>query len=123
MAGLISDQLIDNLRSVAYKQLVTPVTIKRKTRTEGPYGSAETLNTVSTVKCWYKPVFKGSLQALPGGWISNDSGAEFRFSVGVDVRVGDYLTLDDGATYYTVQDVNDGATIQLYLKAWAERQE
>lgn len=122
MAGLISDQLINNLRTVAYKQLVTPVTIKRVVRTEGSMGTVETLQTVAVTKCWFKPVFKGDLTVQPGGAIQNDSGAEFRFSVSTDVRVGDQLSVN-GEGGFIVQDVNDGATIQLYLKAWTQRME
>ena len=122
MPGLVSDQLISNLRSVVYKQLVTPVRIHRQVRTEGPYGTEETDQVVATVMTWYKPEYKGTLKVQPGGQIAHGSGAEFRFEVGTDVRIGDRLEVN-GETGFIVQDVNAGATIQLYLKAWCERLE
>ena len=122
MAGLISDQLINNLRTVAYKQLITPVQVWRDVKSEGPYGTKTVSTLVGTPFCWFKPNYKGNLVIQPGGNIANDSGAEFRFSHGTDVQVGDRLTVE-GQDNYVVQDVNVGATIQLYLKAWAERTE
>lgn len=122
MPGLISDELINNLRNVAYKQLVTEVKIHRLVYSEGPYGSAETDQVVATVMTWFKPDYKGSLRVQSGGQIGHASDAEFRFAVGTDVQVGDRLEVN-GETDFIVQDVNTGATIQLYLKATAKRLE
>ena len=119
MPGLISDQLINNLRTVAYKQLVTPVKVHRTIRQEGPFGTVEVDAVVLETTTWFKPVFKGNLTIQPGGLVANDSGAEFRFRFGTDIQVGDRLEVN-GETDYIVQDVNAGATIQLYLKAWTE---
>jgi hypothetical protein len=119
MAGLISDQLLRNLRRVANKQLVTPVKIHRTVTTEGPYGTVETDAVIADTTCWYKPAFKGDLTIQPGGRIAVDSGAEFRFDIGEDVRVGDRLEVN-GVTGFIVQDTTADATIQLYLKAWTE---
>jgi len=117
MPGLISDQLIDNLRVVAYKQLVTPVKIHRSVKSEGAYGTMETDQVVLETECWYKPAFKGELVLQPGRMIANPSNAEFRFRWGTDIRVGDRLEVA-GITNNIVQDTNIGATISLYLKAW-----
>ena len=122
MAGLVSDQLIDNLRKVAYKQLVTPVKVHRLTKTEGPYGTNEVDAVAIETTCWFIPKFKGDITMQAGRLAANDSGAEFRFRWNEDIRNGDRLEVN-GETNYVVQDVNKGATIQLYLKAWTERLE
>lgn len=122
MAGLISDQLINNLRVVAYKQLVTPVTVHRTTREEGPYGTQETDVVAFTTMTWFKPDFKGDLSVQPGGQVGQGSAAEFRFRWGTDIRIGDRLEVE-GQSNHIVQDVNDGATISLYLKARTNRLE
>lgn len=122
MAGIISDQLINNLRVTAYKQLVTPVNVHRTTRGEGPYGTQEIDAVVASTMCWFIPEFKGELQVQPGGQIGHGSGAEFRFRHDEDIRIGDRLEVN-GEIGYVVQDVNSGATIQLYLKAWTNRLE
>lgn len=119
MAGLISDQLLRNLRRVANKQLVTPVKIHRVVAVEGPYGTVETDVVIAETTCWYKPAFKGDLTVQAGGRIAVDSGAEFRFDIDEDVRVGDKLEVN-GVTGFLVQDTTADATIQLYLKAWTE---
>ena len=122
MPGLISDQLINNLRTTAYKQLVTPVKVHRDVRTEGPYGTAIADTVVLETFTWFKPEFKGDLTAQAGGQIGHGSGAEFRFRFDEDVQIGDRLEVN-GETGYVVQDVNTGATITLYLKAWCNRLE
>jgi hypothetical protein len=122
VAGLISDQLISNLRVVAYKQLITPVTVHRMVRGEGPYGTSETDTVVATTLCWYVPEYKGNLEVQTGGQIAHGSGAEVRFRFDEDIRVGDRLTIG-GIADHVVQDVNVGATITLYLKAWTNRVE
>lgn len=115
MAGLISDQLLRNLRVVANKQLVTPVKVHRMVATEGPFGTVEVDTVVAETMCWYKPAFKGDLRVQPGGRIANDSLSEFRFDINEDIRVGDKLEVN-GVTGYLVQDTSADATIQLYLK-------
>lgn len=122
MAGIISDQLIDNLRVTAYKQLVTPAKVWRKVDSEGPYGTTQTDTLVATVMCWYIPEFKGNLNIQPGGQVGHGSGAEFRFRHDQDIRIGDRLEVNDEPGF-VVQDLNAGATIQLYLKAWTKRLE
>jgi hypothetical protein len=119
MAGLISDQLLRNLRVVANKQLVTPVKVHREVKSDGPFGTTTTDTVVAETVCWFKPAFKGSLNIQPGGRIALDSGAEFRFDIGEDIRVGDRLEVN-GVTGFVVQDTSADATIQLYLKAWTE---
>ena len=117
MAGLISDQLINNLRTTAYKQLVTPVRVHRRTKIEGIYGTSETDAIVLETMCWYKPIFKGDLVEQPSRLVANPSNAEFRFKWGTDIQVGDRLEVE-GMGNNVVQDTNEGATISLYLKAW-----
>jgi hypothetical protein len=119
MPGLISDQLLRNLRVVANKQLVTPVIVRRRQKVENEYGTVEQDVVVGTFMAWYKPAFKGDLRIQPGGKIANDSGAEFRFDIDSDIRVGDRLEVD-GEPGFIVQDTTQGATIQLYLKAWTQ---
>jgi hypothetical protein len=120
MPGLVSDQLIDNLRKVAYKQLVTPVTVHRPTKEEGEFGTKETDFVAFETMGWFIPAFKGSISRHAGNLAASNSGAEFRFRWDEDIQVGDHLEVN-GQVGFIVQDVNSGATIQLYLKAWCER--
>lgn len=119
MAGLISDQLINQLRNVAYKQLVTDITIKRPSLSADAYGSSETLATVATTTCWVKPQFKGDITTQPGGLAGHDSAAEIRLRWGTDIQVGDFVEV--AGSRFRVQDINAEATISLYLKAWVKR--
>ena len=122
MSGLISDELINNLRTVAYKQLVTPVDIYRSVRSEGAYGTDETWTLVASTYTWFKPNFAGNIVVQPGGQLGHGSDAEFRFAVGTDIQIGDRLTVN-GESGFIIQDIDDGATIQLYLKCSTQRVE
>lgn len=117
MPGLINDQLINQLRRVAYKQLITPCTIRRVTRTEGPFEMVETWADVFSTTCWYKPSYTAKVDEQIG-FIGRVENAEIRFRWGEDVRLGDRIVV--GGNQYHVQDTNDGATIALYLKAYGE---
>ena len=51
---LVSAAQITALRTVAYKQLDTPVTISRATQTEGDYGSEEVWTEVTSALGWLR---------------------------------------------------------------------
>lgn len=118
MAGLISDQLISNLRSVAYRQLVTPITIKRATKVESVYGTDETWATINTTTCWYVPSYKAKTEKMTG-FVGQEENAEVRLAWGTDIKPGDRVLIEGDE--YLVQDTNTGATIALYLKVYVER--
>lgn len=119
MPGLVSDTLLNNLRNVAYKQLVTPVTVRRRTKGEGPTGTSVTEADVLTSTCWVVVRQVSSMTMEPGGLLAAVARAEIRFRYGTDVRIGDILVI--GGQRWTVQDTNEEATITLLLKTWCER--
>jgi hypothetical protein len=119
MPGLISDQLLSQLRNVAYRQLVTPLEIKRPIRTETTNGTEEVLTTIVSTAGWLKDMNKASLSEESGSIIASTGIYELRLRQGIDIAVGDTVVIDEAD--FTVQDVNDRVTISLYLKAVLRR--
>lgn len=119
MAGLVSDTLLNNLRSVAYRQLITPVTVRRRTKSEGPNGTVVTESDVFSTTCWVVVKARHGMTVEPGGMLAAVTGAEIRFRFGTDVRIADILVIGDQR--WTIQDTNEESTITLLLKAWCER--
>lgn len=118
MAGLISDQLLDNLRQVAYRQLITPVTIQRFTAVTTDADTKKTWVTISTTTGWLvgknNPRFDNE-----GRRLVVDSGYELRLRQGTDIHPGDRCVI--GGENYTVIDENSEVTISLYRKASLRR--
>jgi hypothetical protein len=117
--ALISDQLLNNVRSVAYKQLVTPATIKRKTRVETANGVENTVAPVATLNCWVVVRAAGAMQIQPAGHLTETDQAEIRFRITDDVRVNDVIVV--AGKQWTVQSTNDEATITVFLRAFCKR--
>lgn len=118
MAGLINDQLISNLRNVAYRQLVTPITIRRATKVESAFGTDEVWTDIETTTCWFVPSYKARTERQVG-FIGQEENAQVRLAWGTDIAPGDRCVID--GYEYLVQDTNAGATISLYLKVYVER--
>lgn len=118
MPGLISDQLISNLRNVAYRQLVTPITIRRAAKVENDFGTGETWADIQTTNCWFVPSYKAKTGRMTG-FIGQEENAEVRLAWGTDIATGDRCVIE--GCEYLVQDTNSGATISLYLKVYVER--
>jgi hypothetical protein len=119
MAGLISDQLIAQLRGVAYRQLITPVTIQRSTKTEGAYGTEETWATVVETTGWLVAKNDGKIDVATGGLVGSLGIFELRLRWDTDVRISDKVVIDGGE--YIVHDENSEVTISLYLKCGLRR--
>lgn len=119
MAGLISDQLLDNLRVVAYRQLITPVTIQRNTYTTTDADTKKVWTTVTETTCWLVGKNNKSLDTNPGSQIVVDSGYELRLRQGTDLQPGDRCII--GGETYSVIDENSEVTLSLFLKATIRR--
>src|SRR5258706_4438788 len=85
MAGLISDQLLNNLRAVAYRQLVTPVVIQRNTYTTTDADSKKVWTTIGTTTGWLVGKNNVSLDLITGQQLVVDSGYELRLPHGTDL--------------------------------------
>lgn len=121
MPGLISDQLLDNLRTVAYRQLTTDVEIKRATLTTTDADSKKTWATVTTTTGWLVEKKDGALTVGPDRRAVTEQRYELRLRDGTDILPGDQAVIG-GATYYVI-DVNSEVTISLLLKAALRRVE
>ena len=119
MAGLISDQLLNNLRAVAYRQLVTPLTIQRSTLTTTDATSKKVWTTVGGTTGWLVGRNNPTLESGPGSRVIIDSAYELRLRQGEDIQAGDRVLIEDGT--YTVIDENSEVTISLFLKATLRR--
>lgn len=119
MAGLISDQLLDNLRAVAYRQCVTPITIQRNTPTTTDADTKKVWTTTSTTTAWLVGKNIPAPELGTGRNVVIESNYELRLRQGVDIRAGDRVLIDDGI--YAVIDENSEVTISLYLKCSLRR--
>lgn len=119
MPGLISDQLLNNLRAVAYRQLITPLTIQRSTLTTTDATSKKVWTTIGSTDGWLVGKNNKSLDSGPGNRVVVDNGYELRLRQGVDIAPGDRCLIGDGI--YTVVDENSEVTISLYLKVTLRR--
>lgn len=120
MAGLISDQLLNNLRAVAYRQLVTPITVQRNTLVLTDADTKKSWVTVVTTTAWLVGKNNASLD-LEGSRLVVDSGYELRLRQGTNVLPGDRVIID--GQNYAVIDINSEVTISLFLKASLRRVE
>ena len=119
MSGLISDQLLDNLRAVAYRQLVTPVVIQRNTYTTTDADTKKTWTTIGSTTGWLVGKNNTRLDMSPGSRITVDSGYELRLRQHTDIQPGDRCLIEGGT--FTVIDENSEVTISLYLKCSLRR--
>ena len=121
MPGLISDALLNNLRNVAYRQLVTDVTIERVTFSAGAADTSRSWSEVESTTGWLVE----ERHAYPGEDVGHRDTAtqsyELRLRQGTDILPGDRCLI--GGSYYTVGDVNSEVTISLFLKATLRRVE
>ena len=119
MAGLISDVLLDNLRVVAYRQLITPVIIQRNTYTTTDADSKKTWATIATTTGWLVGKNNVALDQMAGSRLVVDSGYELRLRQGTDIQPGDRVLINNEP--YAVIDENSEVTISLFLKATLRR--
>lgn len=119
MAGLISDQLLDNLRVVAYRQLITPITIQRNTYTTTDADTKKSWTTIAETTGWLVGKNNKSLDSNPGSQLVVDSGYELRLRQGTDLRPGDRCII--GGEAFAVIDENAEVTLSLFLKASLRR--
>lgn len=118
--SLITEAQLDTLRSVAYRGLETPITIKRPTQVEGPYGSEATYATVTETLGWIR-----EMSTSRAGEIVSFIGTTgtFRLHVrhDVDLRPGDRVELEGDA--FEVADVNDHNTLRIFTTGVLRRVE
>jgi len=119
MSGLISDQLLNNLRVVAYRQLVTPLTVQRNTPAQTDADTKKTWSTVVATDGWLVGKNVTALSGQPGSAVGIDAPYELRLRQGVDIRPGDRVVID--GENYAVIDVNSEVTLSLFLKASLRR--
>jgi len=119
MSGLISDQLLNNLRVVAYRQLITPVTIQRSTYGTTDADTKKTWATVAETTGWLVGKNNAALDTSTGNRLVVDSGYELRLRQGTDLRPGDRCVID--GENYAVIDENSEVTLSLFLKASLRR--
>jgi hypothetical protein len=119
MPGLVSDQLLNNLRNVAYRQLVTPVTIERFATVAGPADTTKSWTTVVDTTGWLVGKNTPAIQIGVEERSTIDALYELRLRQGTDCTNGDRVLI--GGAYYAVIDVNAEVTISLFLKASLRR--
>lgn len=117
---LVSDAQLDQLRSVAYRGLDTPITISRPTSAEGDYGSVETYTTVTTTNAWLREMTT-SRAGIMNGFIATTGMFRLHLAVGTDIRPGDRVTVS--GEDFEVQDVNELNTIRIFTTAILRRVE
>lgn len=118
MSGLINDQLLNNLRNVAYRQLVTGVTIQRYTDSAGAADTTLAWVDVQATTGWLvgKP---SDVEEGTGRRAIVPNVYELRLRQGTNIIPGDRCVI--GGAVYIVQDTNAEVTISLFLKARLRR--
>lgn len=119
MSGLINDQLLNNLRNVAYRQLVTTVVIERGTDSQTTADTKFTWAAVASTTGWLVGINSPDVETGVGNRAIISNAYELRLRQGTNVQPGDRCLI--GGAYYIVQDVNSEVTISLFLKARLRR--
>ena len=117
---LVSTTQLTAIRNIAYRGLDTPVTIQRKTVSEGDFGGVETWNTVTTTNGWLremtttKPFGIASLLQTVGTF-------RLHLAVGTDIQPGDRAVVN--GVEFEVNDTNADNTLQVFTTAILRRTE
>ena len=112
MSGLVTDAQIAALRKVAYRQLVTPFTVWRKTRVESDLGTSDTWTQVDSGLGWLRSM--NTPKTIEQTGYIEGAIAVYRFHADVSVEVHDGDRLRMVNQNYEVQDVNEDDTVQIF---------
>lgn len=123
MAGqhLLSDRQLAALQEIALLGMQTPVTIKRRSVSESPYGDdAVSFVTVTTTRGWFHST-PTPIQEQDTGSVVTANTYRLFLPVGTDVRDGDQVTV--GSTVYIVSDTTSESTWKALLACSLRKRE
>jgi head-tail adaptor len=113
---LVTDDMYAALRQYAYRGLQTPVTIKRRSVSDNPYGdSEESWVVVGTTWGWLRQINKPAiLEQLGLAAVTGVYRLELPFET--DVKSGDRVELE--GVDYLVEDTGAEDTVQVFQEAY-----
>jgi hypothetical protein len=118
MSPLVSAAQIDQLRTVAYRGLDTPVTIQRRTFVEGAADVSYTWATVITTTGWLRGMNRPDLD-LQVRYAGATNIYRLHLRHDIDLQNEDRVVI--GGETYEVQETNAENTIQIFLTALLRR--
>jgi len=118
MSPLVSAAQIDQLRTVAYKGLDTPVTIQRRTFVEGAADVTYTWATVGTATGWLRHMNKPDID-IQVRYAGSTNIYRLHLRHDVDLQPEDRVVI--GGETFEVQDTNAENTIQIFRTAIVRR--
>lgn len=118
--SLITATQLNAIRAIAYQGLDTPLTIERKTFSEGDYGSVETWSTVASTNGWLREMTSTKPFGI-ANLISTVGTFRLHLAVGTDIEPGDRVTVD--GDQFEVNETNTHNTIRVFTTAVLRRVE